>query len=137
MSAPDNGLVLYRFFDASGGLLYIGISVNVWARFSQHRQGSAFFPAVASVTLQSGFASMDELRAVEAAAIREEKPRFNVIHNRPKPKTRAQREAQREAAFARSRALTAECEAWVAASPENTREAWAMVERLDSLRRRA
>ena len=129
----SSDLVLYRFFDADGGLLYVGISVNVWARFSQHRQGSAFFPEAATVTLQSGFASRDELRVAEAAAIRAEKPRFNVVHNRPKSKPKP----QPEAAFARCRALVAECEAWVAESPENAREAWAMVERIESLRRRA
>ena len=79
-------LVLYRFFDADGGLLYVGIAVRFWTRFSEHRRRSGFFPEAATVTMQRGFASSAELLAAEAAAIREEKPRFNVVHNRPKPK---------------------------------------------------
>jgi len=84
MNSAADKLVLYRFFDADDGLLYVGISVNVWARFSQHRQDSAFFPEAATVTMQRGFASSFELLAAETAAIRAEKPRFNV-HKRQKP----------------------------------------------------
>jgi predicted GIY-YIG superfamily endonuclease len=40
----SSDLVLYRFFDADGGLLYIGVSVNVWHRFTEHRRKSEFFP---------------------------------------------------------------------------------------------
>lgn len=83
----SSDLVLYRFFDADGGLLYVGKSVNVWQRFVAHRQGSGFFPEAVSVTFQRGFTSEVELLAAESAAIRSEEPRFNVQH-KPKPKKR-------------------------------------------------
>lgn len=74
---PD--LVLYRFFDADGGLLYVGKSMQVWQRMTEHRRRSAFYPEVAHVTFQRGFATADELGAAEAVAIRTECPRFNAI----------------------------------------------------------
>ncbi|OMB79266.1 GIY-YIG nuclease family protein [Mycolicibacterium conceptionense] len=75
-------LVLYRFFDAEGGLLYIGKSVNAWHRFSDHRRSSTFYPEAASITLQRGFSDEVDLIEAEAAAIRAEQPRYNVNHNR-------------------------------------------------------
>lgn len=87
----SSDLVLYRFFDADGGLLYVGIAARFWTRFSAHRRTSEFFPEAATVTMQRGFASRDDLLAAEAAAIRAEKPQFNVVHNRPKPKPKPQR----------------------------------------------
>jgi Nuclease subunit of the excinuclease complex len=73
----SNDLVLYRFFDADGALLYVGKSINVWRRLGAHRRGSEFYPEAASVTLQRGFGSESELAAAEAAAIRAERPRYN------------------------------------------------------------
>jgi predicted GIY-YIG superfamily endonuclease len=121
----SSNLVLYRFFDADGGLLYIGVSMNVWARFSQHRQGSAFFPDAASVTMQGGFSSRAKLLVAERTAIRREKPRFNVVHNRPKPKPKSA--SRSEAAWARVHESWAEVEAWAAESPDNEREMWEMI----------
>jgi len=78
---PDsNDLVLYRFFDADGQLLYIGKSVNAWSRFTAHRYRSAFYPEATSVELQRGFSTDAELTAAETAAIRREKPRYNITH---------------------------------------------------------
>lgn len=74
---PEN-LVLYRFFDADGALLYVGKSTHAWDRFAEHRRGSAFYPDAAAVTLQRGFVSEAELAAAEVSAIRSENPRFNI-----------------------------------------------------------
>jgi hypothetical protein len=84
MTAPtavDGELVLYRFFDTDGRLLYVGKSVNVWRRFKDHKRGSAFYPEAASVTLQRGFDSEDALARAEITAIQSESPRFNIAHN--------------------------------------------------------
>jgi hypothetical protein len=79
--------VLYRFFDADGGLLYVGKSVRAWQRFAAHRSTSEFYPEAASVTLQRGFESNFALSAAEVAAIKVEKPRFNIAHSvNPRPK---------------------------------------------------
>ncbi|MHC9292031.1 GIY-YIG nuclease family protein [Mycobacterium sp. LTG2003] len=75
-------LVLYRFFDEDGGLLYIGKTVQAWERFSQHRRGSAFFAEAATITLQRGFATELQLAEAEVAAIRTEEPRFNAVRMR-------------------------------------------------------
>jgi hypothetical protein len=78
-------LVLYRFFDAEGTLLYVGITLRTWDRMRDHRHQSPFFPQVASVTFQRGFATVGALRKAEARAIRKERPLFNVVH-KAKPK---------------------------------------------------
>lgn len=83
-------LVLYRFFAADGALLYVGKSVQAWARFGDHQRGSRFYREAAQVTLQRGFASEAELASAEVLAIRTEKPRFNNQHNaKPKPRRRS------------------------------------------------
>ncbi len=78
-------LVLYRFFDADGELLYIGRSVDVWRRLQDHCNGSRFYGEAASVTLQRGFACEKDLCAAEVEAIRIEKPRYNIAHNGGRP----------------------------------------------------
>jgi hypothetical protein len=78
----SNDLVLYRFFDADGELLYIGKSVRAWERFATHRSTSEFYPAAVSVKLQRGFLSSAALSMAEVAAIKAESPRFNVAHSR-------------------------------------------------------
>lgn len=72
--------VLYRFYSATGELLYIGITNDAWRRFSQHRADKAWWPEVANICQQS-FATSDELKAAESRAIRSEKPRYNKVHN--------------------------------------------------------
>ncbi|WP_299487281.1 hypothetical protein [uncultured Gordonia sp.] len=76
-------LVLYRFFDGEGRLLYIGKSINVWNRFANHRRDGKFYPDAAQVTLTRGFSNEAELLEAEAAAIKSEKPIHNIAHNRP------------------------------------------------------
>lgn len=73
----DPELVLYRFYDAEGGLIYVGKSVAFLDRLSQHRRDSGFFPLVASVTLERGFSTEGDLLAAEHAAIAAEHPQFN------------------------------------------------------------
>lgn len=64
----DPELVLYRFYDAEGGLIYVGKSVAFLDRLSQHRRDSGFFPLVASVTLERGFSTEGDLLAAALAA---------------------------------------------------------------------
>lgn len=90
MTAPtvDPSLVLYRFYGDDGALLYIGKTIAVRERLSQHKTTAAFFELVRNVTLTRGFTSDAELCRAETAAIRAERPRFNVADNpakRPKP----------------------------------------------------
>ncbi|AER47376.1 hypothetical protein GADJET_52 [Mycobacterium phage Gadjet] len=86
-------LVLYRFFDAEGRLLYIGKSISVMSRLSSHASSSRFFRTAVKMTFQRGFSSHDELLAAEREAIEQERPAYNVCfakrspwntHRRPK-----------------------------------------------------
>lgn len=83
---------LYRHFDSSGALLYVGISVSALQRLKAHRDGSAWFDSIARVEIQA-FTSRQEAEAAERAAIQSEKPRWNIRHVAPAkaPSVRPQR----------------------------------------------
>jgi hypothetical protein len=73
------GHVLYRFFNTSGDLLYIGITGNTTQRFRQHADHKPWWPEVADVRLEY-LPSRAELVAVERLSIVREHPRYNIIH---------------------------------------------------------
>lgn len=77
--------ILYRFFNASGELLYIGVTQDPQARFKSHQYDKSWFSEVASSTMEH-FSSRQELIAAELAAIRRESPKYNVAGTwQPKP----------------------------------------------------
>lgn len=78
---PDRNCVLYRFYDDQDNLLYVGRSIRIWSRISEHQRDSRFFPVAAFITLERGFSSEDELDAAERKAIQRERPRWNSKHN--------------------------------------------------------
>ena len=82
---PSSRTALYRHFDAAGTLLYVGISLSAVARLRSHQDESGWFGEIASVTIE-WHDSRALAFAAERAAIKSERPRFNVIHNRPKRK---------------------------------------------------
>jgi hypothetical protein len=67
---------LYRHFDASGALLYVGISIDAGVRLKRHDWATAV--ARSEITV---FPTRAEAAAAEAAAIRTEHPKFNVVHS--------------------------------------------------------
>ena len=67
---------LYRHFDPSGRLLYVGVSYSVMARLHEHRRSPWFYDVV-RVEIQH-FDSRKEAEKAELAAIVNENP----IHNR-------------------------------------------------------
>lgn len=74
--------VLYRLYDANGRLLYIGKTINHWTgRMSEHRNIQPWWHEVAQVRLEP-YLTDHELSAAEIAAIKSERPRYNVVHNR-------------------------------------------------------
>ena len=89
MSAPakSDTHVLYRFYDAEGALLYIGITNNPPARFRQHRGAKSWWDAVANIKLET-FDSRRALEVAERGAIKSEKPKYNIAMNRPSTKSR-------------------------------------------------
>lgn len=78
MNSPE--YILYRWWDASGDLLYVGKSISMFARIAAHRKSSAFFPAAESMTIER-FSDAAALSVAEVKAIREEHPLHNVVHN--------------------------------------------------------
>lgn len=72
---------LYRFFDGTGVLLYVGISLRPWERFKQHRQDKPWWDDVATVTMEHHDTREQVLQA-ERDAIVAESPLHNVVHNR-------------------------------------------------------
>lgn len=73
--------ILYRWWDSEGNLLYIGKSVSVLARISSHSRYSKFFDEAASMTIER-FPDEIALGFAEVAAIRAERPPYNIVHNR-------------------------------------------------------
>lgn len=71
---------LYRHFDASEKLLYIGISVALGERTRTHSEHE-FFNRVVKITVEH-FDSVEGALAAERRAIQLEGPELNVVHNR-------------------------------------------------------
>ncbi|MFJ7999002.1 GntR family transcriptional regulator [Streptomyces sp. NPDC096310] len=79
---PGERTALYRLYDADDRLLYVGISRTPEDRWKRHDLFKWWWPKVARKTATWLPNWADALKA-EAAAIREEKPRFNGTHNYP------------------------------------------------------
>lgn len=75
---------LYRFYDHAGELLYIGISRRPATRWAEHSTDKPWWSEVQRIAIQAFPDRKSALRA-ERAAIKSEKPRYNLIHNRPEP----------------------------------------------------
>lgn len=71
---------LYRFFDASERLLYVGISLSAIQRANQHL-AKPWWPEVARMEVEHLEVSRTEIEAIERQAIIAEKPIHNVKHN--------------------------------------------------------
>jgi len=70
------GATLYRYFDAQGLLLYVGITTAGTTRSAQHASDAEWWPSARSATLEH-FATLDEVLEAELVAIREELPLYN------------------------------------------------------------
>lgn len=78
--APDaRRCALYRHYDRTGVLLYIGITENPEGRIREHARSSAWVPYAHSMTAQ-WFDTRDAAEVAERAAIRTEVPVFNIAH---------------------------------------------------------
>lgn len=73
--------VLYRFFAANGELLYIGLTLNPGTRWKKHAKEKPWWTEVVGITLEH-FPSREAVEAAEVAAIRAERPVYNITHNR-------------------------------------------------------
>ncbi len=71
---------LYRFYNSADVLLYIGLTVNIGARFSDHRLEKPWWTEISRIALEH-FPDRRSVAAAERAAIIAEKPLHNVQHN--------------------------------------------------------
>ena len=72
---------LYRHFGKDNVLLYVGISIAVASRLSQHRKHSKWFDELTRVDIE-WYASRPEALKAERTAIQNENPIFNKQWNR-------------------------------------------------------
>lgn len=77
-TAPQTAL--YRLSDASGRLLYVGVSEVPLRRWKEHSKDKPWWPRVATLTLE-WFDSRTEALGAEVDAIRSERPLHNLAHN--------------------------------------------------------
>lgn len=68
---------LYRYFDASGGLLYLGITAGSTRRMHQHAATAPWWPLTATCAIEH-HQTRAGARAAELAAIAIEDPPWNV-----------------------------------------------------------
>ncbi|MEU0200890.1 MULTISPECIES: GIY-YIG nuclease family protein [unclassified Streptomyces] len=72
---------LYRLHDQRGALLYVGIAENPDRRRKEHAGSKPWWPEVAAHSV-TWYSTRDLALAAEADAIRTERPRYNVQHNK-------------------------------------------------------
>lgn len=77
MTSPQ---ALYRFFNADGDLLYVGISLNPFTRWKQHRSEKPWWVEVVNVTIQH-YDDRETVSLAELDATKNERPRYNRTHN--------------------------------------------------------
>lgn len=76
---------LYRFYDAAGDLLYVGITSDPWRRWREHVLTRPWYPRVKSWTV-TWYENEEGARRAELKAIRGERPVFNKA-GAPEPRT--------------------------------------------------
>lgn len=79
---PHQGrTALYRFYDADGQLLYVGISHDPETRWRDGHKLSSVTRRDVARREEEWFDTRTEAAAAEVAAIKREKPRDNIAHN--------------------------------------------------------
>lgn len=68
---------LYRLYNEANELLYIGIAFNPTRRYNQHRKTKTWWPEVARKEV-CWYENRTEAEDAEDAAIRDERPRYNI-----------------------------------------------------------
>ena len=72
---------LYRLYDSTGNLLYVGETGRGWPqRMREHLRDKPWFNTIATIRLQQ-FPTKADALAAELAAIQNEHPRHNIKHN--------------------------------------------------------
>jgi predicted GIY-YIG superfamily endonuclease len=82
---------LYRHFDKSGALLYVGISLSAIQRLGQHKDNAHWFCQITRVEIEN-YPTRAEARDAEKKAISSENP----LHNLYRPTVKEQKAAYQE-----------------------------------------
>lgn len=69
---------VYRIYDATGALLYVGVAKTFGRRWEQHSSSQPWWPHVHRQTVE-WFPTRVEAEFAEATAIRDERPLHNVL----------------------------------------------------------
>lgn len=77
MWRDNDPTALYRLFDKDGGLLYVGITVDVEQRMTAHRSEKTWWPDVATKRIE-WFPNRPAALRAELVAIGAEQPRHNI-----------------------------------------------------------
>jgi predicted GIY-YIG superfamily endonuclease len=80
VALPTKLHALYRFYDRTDVLLYVGITMDLGSRMKQHKRDKPWWAGVANITVEH-FPTRDEALAAEKRAIKEEGPLYNDQHN--------------------------------------------------------
>lgn len=86
---------LYRHYDSSDKLLYVGISVSAVNRLKEHIDSSKWTSDISTVKIES-FPDRNSALLAEKLAIKTEKPIWNIIHNREEKKKIEKKEKSTE-----------------------------------------
>jgi len=71
---------VYRFYNAKGDLLYVGITNRLPVRLGEHEGDKAWWSEVERITV-THLSNRKDAELLEKAAIKEEKPKYNIAHN--------------------------------------------------------
>jgi len=72
---------VYRIYNKSKKLLYVGVSLNALSRYYDHLRTTKWAKESAYIKIQH-FSSRDEALKEEKEAIRKEAPKFNITYNK-------------------------------------------------------
>lgn len=76
---PRRPHALYRFFDAAGALLYIGITWDIADRFPRHALDKPWWSDIANITVET-YPDRAAVLEAERLAIKAESPLYNIVH---------------------------------------------------------
>ncbi|GGQ81138.1 GIY-YIG nuclease family protein [Streptomyces flaveolus] len=71
---------VYRIYDDAGGLLYVGITRDIAARFREHKGDKGWWRTRAHRYVVLWYPSRELAAAEEQEAIRADRPEFNQVH---------------------------------------------------------
>lgn len=79
--------IVYRFYDAKGRLLYVGLTSRGMTRWMEHADSQPWWAEVAAIRVVH-FPTREDGEVEEARAIRDERPLHNTIRYDGKPQCR-------------------------------------------------